>query len=88
MVRENGEWKLLSLGLLLLDLPSLEEEWDRAEIQANEKLAIAYLKEIAEAVETYRKTYTRLPDILSFSGRLLKDRQKRQSQSEQSRFTQ
>ena len=68
MVRENGEWKLLSLGLLLLDLPSLEEEWDRAEIQANEKLAIAYLKEIAEAVETYRKTYTRLPDTLAVLG--------------------
>src|SRR5664279_5682932 len=64
MVRENGEWKLLSLGLLLLDLPSLEEEWDRAEIQANEKLAISYMKEIAEAVETYRKTYPRLPDTL------------------------
>jgi hypothetical protein len=68
MVRENGEWKLLSLGLLLLDLPSLEEEWDRAEIQANEKLAIAYLKQIAEAVETYRKTYTRLPDTLAVLG--------------------
>ncbi len=68
MVRENGEWKLLSLGLLLLDLPSLEEEWDRAEIQANEKLAIAYLKEISEAIETYRKTYTRLPDTLVVLG--------------------
>ena len=68
MVRENGNWKLLSLGLLLLDLPSLEEEWDRAEIQANEKLAIAYLKEIADAVETYRKTYTRLPDTLAVLG--------------------
>ena len=68
MVRENGEWKLLSLGLLLLDLPSLEEEWDRAEIQANEKLAVAYLKEIGDAVETYRKTYTRLPDTLAVLG--------------------
>lgn len=68
MVRENGEWKLLSLGLLLLDLPSLEEEWDRAEIQANEKTAITYMKEIASAVETYRKTYTRLPDTLAVLG--------------------
>src|SRR5215831_18518304 len=32
MVREEGEWKVLSVGLLLLDLPSLEVEWDRAEI--------------------------------------------------------
>jgi hypothetical protein len=68
MVRENGHWKLLSLGLLLLDLPSLEEEWDRAEIQSNEKAAIAYLKELAAAVETYRKSYTRLPDSLATLG--------------------
>ena len=31
MVREGGQWKILSLGLLFLDLPSLEIEWDRAE---------------------------------------------------------
>ncbi len=68
MVRENGQWKLLSLGLLLLDLPSLEEEWDRAEIQSNEKAAITYLKVLAGAVETYRKTYTRLPDNLAVLG--------------------
>jgi hypothetical protein len=68
MVRENGQWKLLSLGLLLLDLPSLEVEWDRAEIALNEKAALTYLKEIADAVELYRKTYTHLPDTLSVLG--------------------
>jgi hypothetical protein len=64
MVRETGEWKLLSLGLLLLDLPSLELEWDKAEIEPNERAAIASLKSIAEAIESYRKTYTHLPDSL------------------------
>jgi hypothetical protein len=68
MVRENGQWKLLSLGLLLLDLPSLEAEWDKAEIAVNEKSAIAHLKEIADAVEAYRKRYTRLPDSLAVLG--------------------
>jgi hypothetical protein len=68
MVRENGQWKLLSLGLLLLDLPSLEEEWDRAEIQSNEKAAIASLKELSDAVEIYRKTYTRLPESIAVLG--------------------
>ncbi len=43
MVREAGQWKILSLGLLFLDLPSLEIEWDRAEIKANEQSAIASL---------------------------------------------
>jgi hypothetical protein len=67
-VREDGEWKLLSLGLLLLDLPALEMEWDRAEIQPNELSAIESLKKIAEAVEAYRKTYTRLPESLANLG--------------------
>src|SRR5208337_3612032 len=52
-VREAGQWKLLSLGLLLLDLPSLAEEWDRAEIKNNEQSAIDSMKNLAEAIETY-----------------------------------
>jgi hypothetical protein len=68
LVRENGQWKLLSLGLLLLDLPSLEEEWDRAEIKANEQSALASLQRLSEAVESYRKTYTHLPDSLTALG--------------------
>lgn len=68
LVRENGQWKLLSLGLLLLDLPTLGEEWDRAEIQANEKSAIASMKELADAIEKYRVAFTRLPDTLAALG--------------------
>jgi hypothetical protein len=68
LVRENGQWKLLSLGLLLLDLPTLSEEWDRAEIQANEKSAIVSLKELADAIEKYRVAFTHLPDALAVLG--------------------
>jgi len=68
MVRETSQWKILSLGLLFLDLPSLENEWDRAEIKTNELGAIASLKMLVEAIETYRKTYTRLPDSLKMLG--------------------
>ncbi|HVM74718.1 MAG TPA: hypothetical protein VMT75_03680 [Candidatus Saccharimonadales bacterium] len=68
LVKENGEWRLLSLGLLLLDLPSLGEEWDRAEIDPNEKSALASMKELQGAIEKYRVTYTRLPDSLSVLG--------------------
>jgi hypothetical protein len=68
MVREKGQWKILSLGLLFLDLPSLESEWDRAEMKANEQTAIASLKALVEAIETYRKTYTHLPDSLKSLG--------------------
>jgi hypothetical protein len=68
LVRENNQWKLLSLGLLLLDLPTLAEEWDRAEIQNNEKSAIAAIKELATALEKYRVTYARLPQSLAELG--------------------
>lgn len=68
LVREAGQWKLLSLGLLMLDLPSLAEEWDRAEIKNNEQSAIDAMNTLAEAIETYRKTYTRLPDNLAVLG--------------------
>jgi hypothetical protein len=65
LVREHGEWKLISVGLVLLDLPSLAVEWDSAQIGATEKEAIESLKTIAAAVEQYRRTYTRLPDSLT-----------------------
>lgn len=64
LVRENGEWKLLSVGLLLLDLPTLAFEWDAAEMDSTEHAAIDALKKVAEAIETYRRTYSRLPESL------------------------
>jgi hypothetical protein len=68
LVRENGEWKILSLGVVLLDLPSLELEWDSAEADKNELTAIESLKDIAEAVEAFRLKYARLPNSLSSLG--------------------
>jgi hypothetical protein len=68
LVRENVEWKLLSVGLVLLDLPSLAAEWDAAEMESTERAAIDALKTVADAVEKYRRTYTRLPDSLAKLG--------------------
>jgi hypothetical protein len=68
LVREDGEWKLLSLGLLLLDIPALEVEWDVAEIDSTEKDAIESLNKIAGAIEAYRTKYPRLPESLERLG--------------------
>ena len=68
MVRENGEWKLLSVGLVLLDLPSLAAEWDAAEMESTERAAVDGLKRIADSVENYRRTYTHLPESLAKLG--------------------
>src|SRR6266849_3251427 len=68
MVRENSSWKILSLGMLFLDLPSLEVEWDQASIGSNERDALNDLKTIARAIENYRRTYSRLPESFAKLG--------------------
>jgi len=68
LVREEGQWRLLSIGVLLLDLPSLEVEWDAEEAEANEITALGNLRRLADAVETYRRTYFRLPESLASLG--------------------
>ena len=68
LVRENSQWRLLSLGVVLLDLPALEVEWNAEQISANEMAALDYLKMVAQAIETYRKTYLHLPESLAKLG--------------------
>jgi hypothetical protein len=68
LVREDGDWKLLSLGLLLLDLPALEVEWDAAEMETTERNAIEALNKVARAIEAYRNKYSRLPESLARLG--------------------
>jgi hypothetical protein len=68
VVRENGAWKLLSVGLVLLDLPSLAAEWDAAEMESTERKALDEVKAIAEAVEAYRRKYSHLPESLDKLG--------------------
>ena len=66
LVREEGQWKLLSVGVLLLDLPALEVEWDESEIDATETDALQSLKTIAAAIESYRGKYLHLPESLAY----------------------
>ena len=68
LVRENGQWRLLSIGLVLLDLPSLEVEWNSEQIAANESAALESLKLVTQSIETYRRTYTHLPESLDKLG--------------------
>jgi len=68
LIRENSSWRILSVGMLFLDLPSLELEWDQSAISGNERQALTDLKSIAAAIETYRTRYARLPESLSRLG--------------------
>ena len=68
LVREEGEWRLLSLGLVLLDVPQLSKQWAEGEVAAREESAIANLRTLSEAVETYRRAYGKLPESLLAAG--------------------
>ena len=64
-VREGGGWKLISVGLMLLDIPTMAQQWEQADLDAGEDAAIADLRAVASALETYRRAYGKLPDALS-----------------------
>ncbi|MGD0956655.1 MAG: hypothetical protein ABR953_07465 [Candidatus Acidiferrales bacterium] len=68
LVRENGGWRLLSLGLVLLDIPQLSKQWAEGDLAAREDSAVATLHQLAEAIRTYRDAYGKLPDTLAQLG--------------------
>lgn len=68
LVREAGEWRLLSVGLLLLDLPVMAQEWVESDLRASEAAAVAALRKIADALRTYQRAFDRLPESLEQLG--------------------
>lgn len=68
LIREGGEWKLLSVDLMLLDLPQLAQRWQLADLEARETAAIAALRKIAEALSTYQRAFGKLPESLTQLG--------------------
>jgi hypothetical protein len=68
LVRENGGWRLLSLGLVLLDIPQLSKEWAESDLGASEDAAIETLHHLADAIGTYHDAYGKLPVSLAQLG--------------------
>lgn len=68
MVREGGGWRILSLGVLLLDIPQLRERWAELELEEKERAAILLLRRLREAIATYRTAFGRLPESLAQLG--------------------
>lgn len=73
LVRENGGWRLLSLGLVLLDIPQLSKQWADSDLAAREDAAVSNLRTLNEAIQTYRRAFGKLPDSLSQLGPAPKD---------------
>jgi len=68
LIRQNGEWKLLSLGLLLLDIPAMAHEWEAAAGHARETQVVSDLRKIADALKSYQRAYGNLPETLDQLG--------------------
>jgi hypothetical protein len=73
MVREGGGWKMLSVGLVLMNIPELAKRWTSPESTAaaaenSEAAAIVTLRRLAEAVDTYKKGFGKLPIVLAQLG--------------------
>jgi hypothetical protein len=68
LVRESGSWKLLSVGLLLLDVPAMQQQWAEADLAAREAQAVAQLRKIADALKSYQTAFGRLPETLAWLG--------------------
>ncbi|HEV2313779.1 MAG TPA: hypothetical protein VGR94_00615 [Candidatus Acidoferrales bacterium] len=68
LVREDSRWKVLSLGLLLIDIPQLQKQWVVQNIENREKGAIDTLQNLAQAIDTYRQAFGKLPDSLGQLG--------------------
>jgi hypothetical protein len=64
LVRESGQWKLLSVGLLLVDIPALGREWQESDLRARERNAIATMHRVASALKSYQSAYGNLPETL------------------------
>jgi len=68
LVREGGGWRLLSVGLLLLDIPELSKQWAEQDVVAREEAVVATLRALRGAVESYRRMFGKLPESLAQLG--------------------
>jgi hypothetical protein len=68
MVLGNGGWKLISIGVLMLDLPQLEKGWAAQDMESREGEAMAAMRKMAAAIILYRAAFNKMPDSLAQLG--------------------
>lgn len=76
LLRTPDGWKLISVGLVMLDLPELAKEWEKEgrlspreeELEDVDAAAIGFLRDVHHAVATYRRAFRRLPESLAQLG--------------------
>jgi len=73
LVRESGGWHLISLGLVLLDIPQLSKQWVEQDLIASEEGAVATLRSLSDSIQTYYRAFGRMPESLAEMGPAPKD---------------
>ena len=68
LIRENGSWRILSVGLLLIDIPQLAKQWERQEFEPKEAAVIQALRGLKEAIDRYHRAFGTLPKSLAELG--------------------
>jgi hypothetical protein len=68
LVREGSSWRVLSVGLLLIDIPQLSKEWQKQEFASKEDAVVTALEGLKMAIERYRRAFGRLPQTLAQLG--------------------
>jgi hypothetical protein len=68
LVRQNGGWRVLSVGLVLIDIPQLAIEWQRQQFAPREEAVIKALEGLKEAIERYQRAFGTLPKSLAELG--------------------
>lgn len=61
-------WKLLSVGVLMLDFAQLQPQWDAQDMADREEVATSALHKICAAIDTYQRAFEKLPDTLAQLG--------------------
>jgi len=64
LVATKAGWKLISLGVLMLDLAQLQPEWDAQEMADHEDGATVGMYKIWAAIDRYQKAFQKLPETL------------------------
>lgn len=68
LVRQNGSWRVLSVGLVLIDIPQLAAQWEKQQFAPKEEAVVKTLQGLKEAIDRYHRAFGALPKSLAQLG--------------------
>jgi hypothetical protein len=73
LIKETGGWHLLSVGLVLFDVPQLASQWAVSDAAAREDVVVQDLRDLSEAIKRYNRVFGAMPESLAVLGPAPKD---------------